>query len=189
MVYCPVGAYCVSPVTCEGSAEGATEIFGDGCGSWVYELCPAGTYNPNTHQPTEEQACLMCPPGKYCQTTGLEYPTGDCDPGHFCVQQASSRSPTTDTIANGMRFGQCPAGHYCESGTAYPAPCPAGTYLTTTLAEDVSECVPCPAGSFCEDTGISEVTADMVCQPGFFCLSGSHTAAPMTMADSSCDSG
>jgi hypothetical protein len=88
-----------------------------------------------------------------------------------------------------MRFGQCPAGHYCESGTAYPAPCPAGTYLTTTLAEDVGECVPCPAGSFCEDTGISEVTADMVCQPGFFCLSGSHTAAPMTMADSSCTSG
>lgn len=88
-----------------------------------------------------------------------------------------------------MRFGQCPAGHYCELGSAYPTPCPAGTYLTTALAQSVNSCVACTAGKYCAETGTDDVTIMREdCQRGFFCLEGSHTAAPMTMADASCTS-
>ena len=63
--YCPMGNFCA-----EGSSS-ATE-------------CGAATFLP--HRGAELQTeCQTCPQGKYCGTTGLGFPTGDCDAGYFCA--------------------------------------------------------------------------------------------------------
>ena len=51
--------------------------------------------------------------GKYCATSGLAVPTGDCSAGYFC--SGGSSDPTPSIQAYG---GYCPAGHYCVAGSA-----------------------------------------------------------------------
>ena len=43
-------------------------------------LCPVGTYY-NFTKAKEVSDCVYCPGGHYCETEGLDYPTGLCDPG------------------------------------------------------------------------------------------------------------
>lgn len=62
--------------------------YGDICPSGHY--CPAhshaptpcdpGTYNPDDGS-EDINACLSCPPGKYCDVAGLSNYTEECDPG------------------------------------------------------------------------------------------------------------
>ncbi|XP_078689161.1 uncharacterized protein LOC144920704 [Branchiostoma floridae x Branchiostoma belcheri] len=67
---CPAGYYCPGSRHCPQ---------GDSC----MFPCPTGTYTP-VLRATSEDECLPCPPGSYCQTPGLAWPTGECDPGWFC---------------------------------------------------------------------------------------------------------
>jgi hypothetical protein len=68
--------------------------------------------------------------GKYCGTSGLEAPTGDCDPGFYCLEGASvPNNPTADATG-----GPCPIGHYCPSGTSFPLGCEPGTYRFVYIA-------------------------------------------------------
>ena len=53
--------------------------------------------------------------GYYCETTGLDAPTGVCNAGYYC--------PWAATNAN---FIICPEGYYCGNMTDDPDPCPAG---------------------------------------------------------------
>ena len=46
--------------------------------------CPPGTFQNLTSQ-HNESACLLCPPGMYCQGSGNAYPTDFCDPGWYCT--------------------------------------------------------------------------------------------------------
>ena len=72
---CPTGHYC-PPAT-----------------SHAYQYaCPQGTYNPDTHS-TNASACLLCPPGMYCEVEGLQEPTGNCTEGWFCTGGAMQAKP------------------------------------------------------------------------------------------------
>lgn len=60
---------------------------------------------------------------RYCLTNGLTEETGSCDAGYYCTSGAEWSAPVDQTYG-----GPCTKGHYCEEGTAYPEPCPVGTY-------------------------------------------------------------
>ena len=70
---CPVGHYC--PNGTQNSNQ---------------YPCPMGTYRNYTGGMSEAD-CFPCPCGEYCGNSGLEYPSGSCNPGRvliyfiFCV--------------------------------------------------------------------------------------------------------
>ena len=37
--------------------------------------------------------CMFCPPGMYCEGTGLDYPSGWCDEGFFCTGGSYAKRP------------------------------------------------------------------------------------------------
>lgn len=45
-----------------------------------WQACPAGTYGSNTRLVNETE-CSLCDGGKYCGTTSLTAPSGDCTAG------------------------------------------------------------------------------------------------------------
>ena len=110
-------------------------------GSQTPILCPVGTYNPvkgGTSVLTGTDSlglpiyntsiyCLKCPPGKYCATAGLTAPTGNCAAGYLCLESSPINKPSARDEVSG-RWDKCPKGSYCLEGTAYPYPCPRGTY-------------------------------------------------------------
>lgn len=147
---CPVGNYCV--VASETPVQ-----------------CPVGTYNPVTGGTSIATHCLNCPPGKYCQTKGLSAPTGDCAAGYFCKESAETARPSALDAVSG-RWGKCTIGHYCPIGTAYPYPCPAGTFTASEQLTQASECTSCTAGSYCLTRGLTAVTG--LCDEGYFCPAG-----------------
>ena len=70
----------------------------------------------------------------------------------------------------------CPAGHYCETGSRYPVPCPLGTHNENTNSVDFNACDPCTqAATLVEScTSRGQVTPDggsVVCSAGFYCPS------------------
>ena len=75
----------------------------------------AGTYNPHTGLSHYHQ-CLGCPPGKFCNQSGLDAPSGDCLAGFLCVENATHPAPNDGTNM------PCPAGHYCVDGKIRPVP-------------------------------------------------------------------
>ena len=54
--------------------------------------CEQGTYNGLVRQ-NSSSACLLCPPGQYCEGAGLSAVTGDCSPGWFCSGGAVQSKP------------------------------------------------------------------------------------------------
>jgi hypothetical protein len=97
----------------------------------------------------------------------------------------------------------CPAGHFCQSHTARPQPCPAGTYMpadgasfadpaTAEAASQLSSaaCLPCEAGYACPGQALTEMAACPAgtysppksggcydCKEGHVCLSPLMTQA------------
>lgn len=51
-----------------------------GTQSGVAFPCPAGTFSGQMGL-SNERGCEACPPGRYCSSSGLAAPTGDCSPG------------------------------------------------------------------------------------------------------------
>lgn len=72
------------------------------------------------------------------------------------------------------RAVECPAGSYCETGSATPTPCLAGKYNTVPGQREASACLDCPAGKYCSGTGNTAPTGD--CDAGYFCEAGSSSA-------------
>ena len=60
----------------------------------------------------------------YCETEGLDYPTGLCDPGWYCNGSAISAQESV----NG---GECQIGTYCPEGAYRPTECDPGKYCET----------------------------------------------------------
>eukprot|EP00916_Digyalum_oweni_P013688 GHVL01022461.1.p1 GENE.GHVL01022461.1~~GHVL01022461.1.p1 ORF type:complete len:1707 (+),score=517.52 GHVL01022461.1:3823-8943(+) len=49
----------------------------------------------------------------------------------------------------------CPSGHYCPEGSAWPVPCPPGTYSKDDGGESVDSCLSCPEGMYQDTLGAS----------------------------------
>ncbi|KAG9392255.1 hypothetical protein J8273_5240 [Carpediemonas membranifera] len=147
---CPAGYYCP-----EGTIT-STEY-----------PCPAGTYSAATGRTLVSQ-CTSCSAGKYCETTGLTEPAGDCSEGYYCAGGATTPTPT-----DGISGNVCPAGFYCPAGSSTPTACPRGTYNPSTGAE---ACLSCAAGSYCGSPGLTSVTG--LCSAGYYCTGGATTPTP-----------
>lgn len=65
---------------------------------------------------------------------------------------------------------ECPQGHFCQSGSYKPTPCPIGTYLDLTGKTLISDCKDCPPGYFCPSAGMTsyDVNANK-CEFGYYC--------------------
>ncbi|XP_043114448.1 multiple epidermal growth factor-like domains protein 6 [Puntigrus tetrazona] len=116
--------------------------------------CPSGTSEP-----------VSCPPGAFCNMTGLALPSGPCSPGYYCMKEATSSRPT-----DGITGNTCPPGTYCDEGSSAPQPCPAGTFSPEASLVSKDECQPCRAGYYCATTGLQAPTAP--CRQGYWCPAG-----------------
>ena len=144
---CTGGSYCDTPGAtgtagtctagyfCTSGSDSATPsgAIGDAgiCPAGSY--CPSATVNPqpcqtgyysNTTGLTANTECTLCDYGKYCTSTGLMEPEGDCDPGFYCLQGATVPNNAVEDSTG----GPCPIGYYCPGGTSLPLGCVAGTY-------------------------------------------------------------
>ena len=68
---------------------------------------------------------------------------------------------------------QCPAGHYCPTGTADPVQCPAGSFANVT---GLAICHPCTPGHYCDVVGLTTPTS--TCQAGYYCVLGASIPNP-----------
>ena len=120
--------------------------------------CPKGRYSNQTHlkEPTD---CNLCIPGSYCETPGLEEPSGQCDAGFYCLYGSELKNPPTVTSSG----GPCPVGHYCTNGTSYPLSCDPGTFNDRT---GQSECDKCCEGFYCPK---NTTTCVNECPVGHYC--------------------
>ena len=167
-------------------------------GSNVPQLCPAGRFNPSRNMDSIDD-CIPCPPGKYCDTDGGTAVAGDCAAGYYCQIGGKEITPQSDENvaevcdsyfidgdtssacigATGPRIvGPCPFGHYCDEGTAYPVPCPIGTYRDALRGENSGACTDCDAGYYGKETGLTVSTCSGQCLPGFYCTGGEITHSP-----------
>ncbi|XP_013394241.1 fibulin-1-like [Lingula anatina] len=157
--WCKSGA--ISPTPTDGS-KGMICPRGHYCprGTPFPVPCPLGYWSNTTGQSTPE-TCQPCPGGHYCDQPGLGDPSGQCDPGYFCLSRATSAKPSEGVLIGDI----CPPGHYCpEAGTVTPIPCPIGHYASSN---GTVKCEVCPVGHYCID-GVEPVT----CPPRFYCAIG-----------------
>ncbi|KAL0973027.1 hypothetical protein UPYG_G00197910 [Umbra pygmaea] len=132
--------------------------------------CPSGSFN-HREQIDSLEACTLCPPGKYCPTTGLAEPAGNCSAGFWCKKGAYSPNPVDD-ISGSL----CTAGHYCSPGTSAPVPCPLGTWSNNSGLGNQEGCQPCPGGQYCGSTSLTAPTGP--CAGGYYCLNSAVTPTP-----------
>ena len=126
--------------------------------------CPKGYFNNRTNGERIED-CFACPGGMYCNSSGLNGPTGECAPGWFCVRGAWSERPVDyDNYTSGdclcpsnSTGGECQPGFYCPQGSSEP--------------------ISCTGGHYCEVKGKDKVTGK--CEAGYFCTSGASTPRPL----------
>lgn len=143
--------------------------------------CPKGYFNNRT-MATNLGDCLACPGGMYCNASGLSGPTGECDPGWFCVRAAWENRPRDyDNFTSGdclcpsnSTGGECQPGFYCPKGSHEPKLCTGGYYCGTKGLH--SETAQCDAGWYCTGGAkISQpndgVTGD-ICPEGKYCVQG-----------------
>ncbi|KAL6471031.1 hypothetical protein MHYP_G00196810 [Metynnis hypsauchen] len=139
MLYmCPEGHYC------DGIADYESE------GRPGPRECPLFTYRP-TPGAGSKGDCFMCPPGTFCNATGLiDFYSYPCPPGYWC------------------------------SGTGLPVHCPAGTLRAQPGATSASQCEPCAAGTYCPDPRLTRQpnTAGVVCRASYQCPTGSVVETP-----------
>lgn len=171
---CPKGKFCT-----KGKFYKGKDIEDPNLDAWYTNpvSCLPGTYNPTMYSfdPTH---CLQCPPGKYCAGKALDAPSGDCSPGYYCREGSSLQTPSTiDPIS--ARWGYCPEGSYCPTGTAYPFPCPPGTYGAKTTLSASNQCTPCTKGFYCPLAGMKTISVQSYpCEAGYYCPVGSISPRP-----------
>ncbi|KAK1786529.1 hypothetical protein P4O66_017651 [Electrophorus voltai] len=132
-------------------------------------LCPAtstgGRCQAGYYCPTGSSEPVSCPPGAFCNATGLALMSGPCSSGYYCIGEATEPKPT-----DGVTGDVCPPGFYCPEGTSEPEPCPAGTFSPAAGLKSQAECQPCTAGHYCRSRGLTAPTAR--CSQGYWCLPG-----------------
>eukprot|EP00817_Percolomonadidae_sp_ATCC50343_P003418 CAMPEP_0117418838 /NCGR_PEP_ID=MMETSP0758-20121206/542_1 /TAXON_ID=63605 /ORGANISM="Percolomonas cosmopolitus, Strain AE-1 (ATCC 50343)" /LENGTH=4727 /DNA_ID=CAMNT_0005199587 /DNA_START=68 /DNA_END=14251 /DNA_ORIENTATION=+ len=209
---CPAGYYCEAtdqlPLAC---TPGYTSIQGsDNC-----TKCAAGYYCPD---PTSDP--IVCPVGTYSEAgwiqcrpcdagftcaDGAVSPTNgtECPTGAFCIAGASQPTLCPAGTYNNLTAQKslaeacqpCPAGYYCQAGTAdnfqvcaqgyyCPSgtrlldefPCPAGTYNPNTGTISINQCLPCTEGYYCEEGSTQVDVINHICPAGYYCPNGTTHA-------------
>ena len=153
---CTEGYYCTLASTVPTPNDG---VMGNICpagyycpvGTTVQIACGLGTYLPYTGAVSVSE-CIECPPGYYCNSLGISFPTTVCPVGYICASGVSDYTVTG-----------CPTGSYCPVGSFESIFCPAGSYQDTP---NQGSCKSCPAGSYCE-LGATSATS---CPAGYYCL-------------------
>ncbi|XP_022100039.1 zonadhesin-like [Acanthaster planci] len=161
---CAAGFWCIGGSSTQTPTDGTTGVEcprGQYCKAGVVypEDCPIGTLSDSGGLKSIS-GCEPCTGGSYCNGTGLTQPSGPCDPGYYCLTNATTPTPED----GGVTGDPCTAGHYCPGETTSPIPCEPGSYTTTTHR---SECDECPEGSYCV-TGYDPEP----CPHGFYCPNG-----------------
>jgi hypothetical protein len=172
---CPVGKFCT-----RGKFYKGVSITDPTKPDWYTNpvSCLPGTYNPTPYA-TKIEDCLACPPGKYCAGKALDQPSGDCLAGYFCKESSQLEQPSTNDLAG--KWGNCPEGSYCVQGTAYPRPCPPGTYGAKANLGSLVSCTACLAGFYCPLAGMKStdfLTTTYQCEAGFYCETGKLNPRP-----------
>jgi hypothetical protein len=187
-VTCPAGYLCApgNPVP-EECPEGHFCPVGN-----HLEKCPLYTYNPNTAS-TGQSACVPCPAGYLCNSTGLaSYQQYPCPVGHYCPQASPPVDCGEGTFQNETGAGSsseckpCPGGFYCPEGAILPLASPAGYYAPPGQAAPIvcemghycpaqsAAMKPCPEGYFCPNQTITPI----LCAWGSYCPAGSSYSTP-----------
>lgn len=169
--FCTGGSDIATPT--ESPAMGGYCVEGEYCpiGGAAAIKCPIGTYNPNRFSQSIE-ACLACPPGRHCNTTGLSENTGPCEEGYFCIHGAESATPALTGTALANYSGPCPLGHYCLAETGHPLPCEEGTYTNNT---HTLVCRDCPSSYYCPKAAVDPI----ICPVGRYCGDKTGTEPPL----------
>ncbi|XP_070399298.1 uncharacterized protein K04H4.2-like [Nothobranchius furzeri] len=180
---CPAGFFCAGSVDADTGQVSGTHTpmlcpkghyCPPGTQTGVAFPCPAGTFSSQMGM-SNNSDCELCPPGRYCSSSGLSAPSGVCSPGYLCIHGSVSAQPE-----EGSTGGRCSTGSYCPQGTSYMVPCPAGTFSYIDGAVSVEACQPCLPGHFCSEAGASAPSGP--CNPGFYCREGSRTSTPLRNA-------
>ncbi|XP_044928344.1 SCO-spondin isoform X2 [Mustela putorius furo] len=185
---CPAGRYCPGegngqtegPCSagyyCEGGAASPTPQrksafpLNGPCPQGHY--CPQGTLYPvpcpmgttrSSPGGTSEESCGPCPAGSFCPGLGLSSPISACVAGSKCSWDLRTSSP--------MAF-LCPQGHFCQPGSAWPAPCHQGEYQPS-LGSDT--CLSCPPGFHCPHPGTK---MPRLCPAHAYCPTGTWSPPP-----------
>ena len=165
---CPGGKLCSAPGITADDLEGTAYDCAEGsyCNPSLpanIELCPAGHSCPSGQDrpiPCEigqyqrnvgQVECEPCPPGKVCNSKGMDGNSlDDCPVGWFCPEGSHSTcNPEYDSENCVTNMRLCEIGHYCPGGVEDQQPCEAGTWA---LSFGQSDCEDCPAGMFCDGT-------------------------------------
>ncbi|KAK2847208.1 hypothetical protein Q5P01_010207 [Channa striata] len=139
-------------------------------------LCPAtstgGRCQVGFYCPVGSSEPLPCPPGTFCNISGLALPMGPCSPGYYCRGGATEASPM-----NGETGNICPPGTYCPEGSEEPELCPAGTFSPALGATSEAGCQACTAGFYCKGPGLRVPTGP--CSQGYWCPPGQTVATAL----------
>lgn len=148
----PKGSYCASPKTMIAYAVPET-------GKSVYPNATNGTIV----LPIGSTEPAPCPPGTYCNASGMGVPT-PCPPGTY--------SMTTGGDSENVCI-PCVPGKYCPAaGGSTQQSCPVGTYCPIQGGSSPTQC---PIASVCP---IPELQTPLPCPPGDLCNTRGLGSAP-----------
>lgn len=156
---------------------------GGWCDGQTFHPCGPGTYNSKTGSESSK-ACISCPPGYYCQNSGLSnYTTFPCPAGYYCPEAtkysrefpcpAGTYNPDTMATAQSPACRPCNATKYCVAGSNEPVICPPGYYCPESTR--AGNQFACHAGTYSDVSGLKNFTECKNCPPGSYCPEGTST--------------
>lgn len=121
----------------DGTADGALK---DGCAT-NDDPCTqtVASVTANIGFFVEDMACPICPDGKIC--AGGDAQPETCPAGKVCVNGGVSECPAGHYCPSGSSEAtECPEGSFCPTGSATPFTCPADADGSETPRDDFSRC-------------------------------------------------
>lgn len=154
----------------------------------------AGTITPKKcqygyYQDATTKACVACPANYFCYSDGLvigDQNTADvfdfCPAGYECTTATPIQYPNI-VPTDSTNYHMCPKGYWCDPSDSsnIKTACLAGTYRSTYMGAQLSDCFNCPFGYTCaNDAAGSDGSLVSICAQGTFCAASSQTAADCT---------
>ncbi len=166
---CSAGYICIENATTSMPVDGVSGFVcpaGSFCMSGALSpvSCPSGTWSNRTGLGSMDE-CEICPPGRFCPTSGMTQPGPLCTAGYYCP--GGRDEPSNSSLL-------CSAGYYCPmgSGVSTQVACPAGTFRGAVGGASVVDCAVCPAGMVC----VIGTAVPVVCPIGSYCPPGTQSS-------------